>query len=279
MPRSRRFGRSRFTLVLLVLASLTVLTLDYRDSGPVQGARDVVGTVFSPFRSVGDAIASPFRNGWNGIFGYDELEDENERLRREIDRLEGERIADEAAREEVEELRRINGLQVPGDIDRVVAEVTSGPLTSFDSTFEINRGSGDGVRTGMAVVTDAGLVGHVERVQGGRARIRLITDPEFPGVGVQLVESRDVGFATGGGPDGTLEVQEGINPATQVVRGEAVVTSGYDRSSYPGGLPVGTVASVGRTSDQTEQTVVIEPSANLDGLSYVVVLLCDQDCG
>jgi rod shape-determining protein MreC len=277
VPPSRRFGRSRFTLILLVLASLTVLTLDYRDTGPVQGLRSVVGTVFSPFEGVGNAIASPFRNGWKGIFSYDDLEDENAELQRELDRLRGEAISDAAYREENEELRSLQGLSVAGDIERVTAEVTSGPLTSFDSTFEINRGSGDGIERGMVVVTEAGLVGRVERVEGGRARIRVITDPEYPGFGVKLVGSGDVGTARPG-PDGTVEVAEGIQADTAVERGEEVVTSGLDRSAYPSGIPVGTVASVGQTDDRTEQTVLIEPSADLEGLSFVVVLLCAEDC-
>jgi len=279
VPRSRRLGRSRFTLVLLILASLTILTLDYRDSGPVKGAQRAVGTIFSPFRAAGEWVGRPIGDAWNGIFGYGDLEDENRRLRDEIDELRGRDLEERAAREEVDELRDMLDLRDASDIEMVVAEVISGGLTSFETTIEINRGSGDGIREGMAVRTPAGLVGQVERVEGGRARVRLITDPEFAGVGVKLVEARDVGFATGGGPDGTLVVEEGITLATPVEKGDVVVTSGYDRSNYPGGIPVGTVYSVGRTADLTEQTLVIEPSADLEGLGFVAVLLCDQDCG
>ena len=276
MPRSRRFGRSRFTLILLVLASLTVLTLDYRDSGPIQGLKSGLGTVFSPFRGVGDAIASPFRNGWQGISGYDDLEDENRRLQRRIDELEGERTEAEAAVAENDELRRQLDLPVSDDIDRVYAEVLSDPLTSFDSTFRISKGSGSGIQRGMAVITDAGLVGRVVSVRGEFSTIQLITDPGFPGVGVKLVEAGDVGIATAG-PGGTLVVDEGIQGGTEVRRGDLAVTSGYD-GPYPGGIQVGTVESVGRTDDRTEQTLVLEPTANLSGLKYVAVLLCDEDC-
>lgn len=277
MPRSRRFGRSRFTLILLVLASLTVLTLDYRDSGPVEGLRSGIGTVFSPLRGVGDAIASPFRNAWRGITDYEDLEAENTRLRRQIDEMEGDRIEADAVVEENRELRELSDLPITDDIPRVTAEVISEPLTSFDSTLRINKGSGAGIRRGMAVITEAGLVGRVVRVEGGHASIELITDADFPGVSVKLVEGRDVGYATAG-PGGTLRVDEGIQLDTSVKRGDAVVTSGY-RGPYPGGIPVGTVTSVGKTEDRIEQTLVVEPSADLDGLRYVVVVLCDEDCG
>jgi rod shape-determining protein MreC len=278
VPQSRRFGRSRFTLILLVLASLTVLTLDYRDTGPVQGVRSVFGTVFSPFEGIGNAIASPFQDAWHGIFSYDDLEDENRDLRRQLDAAAGEEITDAAMEEDYEELLRLNRIQVPGDIDRVIAQVTEGPLTSFLSTFEIDRGSGDGVEEGMVVMTEAGLVGRVERVQGGSATVRVITDPDYPEFGVKLVQGRDVGSAHAVGQDGMLQVEEGIEPETPVERGDDVVTSGIDGSSYPRNIAVGTVESIRPTEDRTEQIVVIEPSANLDGLSYVVVLLCTDDC-
>ncbi|HMJ75658.1 MAG TPA: rod shape-determining protein MreC, partial [Iamia sp.] len=258
MPASRRFGRSRFTLILLVLASLTVLTLDYRDTGPVQGVRRVFGTVFSPFEGIGNAIASPFEDAWKGIFEYDDLEDENRDLQRQIDALKGLEVAAQADREDLAELQRLENLPIAADIEHLLAKVTSGPLTDFDSTFEINRGSGDGIKREMVVMTEAGLVGRVESVEGGTARIRVITDPDYPGFGVKLVEARDVGIAHAAGQDGMVQIDEGIQPDT-AKRGDAVVTSGLDRSAYPPNIPVGEVESVRPTGDLTEQVVVIDP--------------------
>ena len=50
MALSRRTGRSRFTLILLILTSITVLTLDFRGSGFVDDVRGAAMTVFSPIR-------------------------------------------------------------------------------------------------------------------------------------------------------------------------------------------------------------------------------------
>ena len=91
MALSRRSGgprrRSRFTLVLLVLTSITVLTLDFRGSGAVDGARGGASTVFGPVRDVGAAIGRPFANAWNGVFGYGDLATENEALRERLEQL------------------------------------------------------------------------------------------------------------------------------------------------------------------------------------------------
>ncbi len=278
MPAPRRLGRSRFTLILLILASLTILTLNYRDTGPIKGVRSVFGTVFSPFEGIGNAIASPFGNAWNGVTSYDDLEQENAELQRQIDELRSREVEDRTAREELDELRRTVGLSDSfSDIETVVAEVTGDALTDFDTTFEISRGSGDGVAVGMAVVTESGLVGQVESVTGGTARVRTITDPDFPGLGVRLVQGRDAGIARPGG-DGQLVIAEGIRPNTRVETGDDVETSGLSGGAYPARIIVGTVAKVQPTADRTEQEVTVDPAADLDGLRYVVVLLCTSDC-
>ncbi|MGI8936832.1 MAG: rod shape-determining protein MreC [Iamia sp.] len=262
---------------MLILASLTILTLDYRDTGPVQGVRGVAGTVFSPFRSVGDAVATPFRNGWNGIFGYDDLKDENDELRAQIEEMKGQEVVDANAAAENDELRRMLDLPVTDAIQRVVAEVVAAPLSNFDATLEINRGAGDGIKERMAVVTDAGFVGRVVQVEGGRSRIQLITDPDFPGVGVRLVDAGDASIAVPG-TGGNVDVEGGIELDTDMERGDEMVTSGSRDDNYPPGIPVGSVLSVGRTSDRAEQTAIIEPTASLEGLKFVAVLLCDADC-
>ena len=60
MALSRRTGgRSRLTIALLVLTSIALLTLDFRDAEVVQSARRAASTVFSPFRGAAETVASP----------------------------------------------------------------------------------------------------------------------------------------------------------------------------------------------------------------------------
>ncbi|MBI2711183.1 MAG: rod shape-determining protein MreC [Actinobacteria bacterium] len=276
MAPPRRSRRSRFTLLLLVLASLTVLTLDYRDTAPVRGLRSVAATVFSPVRSLADTVGGPVGNVWNGITRYDGVRAENRRLRQRIDQLQGDRIRSEVDARELRQLRRQADIPFVGDLPKVVAQVVSGPVTSFDQTFEIDRGTGDGLRKDMPVVTDAGLVGRVVRVTGDRAAIQLVTDSRFR-FGVRLTRSGEVGIARGG-RDGRLVVDEGVSADTDVKKGDTVTTSGVDGSVFPPKVPVGTVVSVRRTDDRTEKVLEIQPVANLDGLTYVTVLLCDGTC-
>src|SRR5687767_3842441 len=89
MALSSRGGRSRFTLVLLILTSITVLTLDFRGSSAIQSVRNSASTVFSPVRDAASSAFSPATNAWDGLFHYGDLEKENEQLRAQIEGLGG----------------------------------------------------------------------------------------------------------------------------------------------------------------------------------------------
>src|SRR5688572_6507586 len=152
MALSSRGGRSRFTLVLLILTSITVLTLDFRGSSAIQSVRNSASTLFSPVRDAASSAFSPATNAWDGLFHYGDLEKENEQLRAEIERLQGQAALDEETRraygELTESLQIIQWTTLPA----VAAQVISGPLTNFEHTIEIDKGSDDGIKVDMPVV-------------------------------------------------------------------------------------------------------------------------------
>lgn len=269
--RSSRTGRSRFTLLLLVLTSVTVLTLDFRGSGVVNELRDGAATVFGPVREAGAWVGRPFADAWNGVFGYGDLEAENARLRDRIDELESRRAqADEALRQ-IEEVSDLEDVARWTDVPTVVARVTGSSLSNFQHTVEIDKGSDHGLAEGMPVVTGAGLVGELTQVTSTRSVVRLITDPSF-NIGVRLARSGEVGIAHGTGSNDPLVIDEGVNLSVDVNRREAVTTCGCERSTFPPDIPIGRVASIDDAPDQLSQVLEVDLLADLDNLSYVRVL-------
>jgi len=268
---SRRTGRSRFTLILLVLTSITALTLDFRGSGVVKGARNIAATVFNPVRDVAASIFRPVGNAWHGITDYGDLKAENDDLRQQIEQLEGDVARNENASRQLADIRAAEGLQATEDIPHVLARVVAGPVSSFEHTVQISRGAGAGIKVGMPVVTGAGLVGRVIQVTGNSATVQLMTDPDFV-VGVRLVSSGEVGVATGAGEGRDLHV-DSIAPDIRIPADEVVMTSEYARSILPPDIPVGRVTSATLSSDQREQLLRVEPIVDLESLSYVTVLL------
>ena len=211
----RSSERPRVVLLVLMAAALSLLTAQFRDFLPVddfqQGFRDVI----SPFRKVIDRATDPFQTVWNGIFDYENVNDENERLQVEIARMRGEELRNEADRELLERLLGEVGIDYL-ELKTVVARIVGVPGGNYNShVVEINKGTDNGLKEGAGVITKAGLVGYLHEVDRSTALVRLATHPDFR-VGVRLINSQDEGLARGNGSPGLLILDAGINVDTDV---------------------------------------------------------------
>jgi rod shape-determining protein MreC len=267
----RRSSRSRFTLILLILSSITLLTLDYRGFAPIDAVKSGVLSVFSP---VGDATSGLFRpigDTWSGAFNGADLKRENEDLRRKNEELEGRANQNQQAQQELEALKKQLNLPYIGEIPTARATVTSGSLSNFDNTVTIDKGSGSGIDKGMPVVTGAGLVGVVVSKSDSRAVVKLISDRSFQ-VGVTVANKQGRGIVQGQGDEYRVRASQFDMSAT-IAENDVLETSGALRSTFPPGIPVGTITSVS-TDDATQQkTADVRLLANLTDLSYVTVIL------
>jgi rod shape-determining protein MreC len=222
-------------------------------------------------RDTAAAVFRPVGNAWNGIFHYGDLKDENERLRRQVAALQGTAVQQQDAKQQLAEIAGTNGLPVTSQIPSVLARVDSGPVSNFDHTIVISKGTGAGVKKGMPVITGAGLVGRVVQASSSRATVQLISDPGFD-MGVRLVTSGAVGIAHGRGDISPLSVDI-LDPKVKITKGEPVTTSEFARSIFPPDIPVGAVLSAELSSDQRQQALEVQPLADLQGSQYVRVLL------
>jgi rod shape-determining protein MreC len=269
---SRRTGRSRFTLILLILTSVTVLTLDFRGSGAIATVRDGASAVFSPVRGGAERVFGPMGDAWNGLWHYDDVRKENEQLRAQIDQLRGQQAQQQDAQQQllmISELDKISQWTALSGID---ARVVAGPLTNFEHTLELDKGSNDGIAVDMPVVNGAGLVGRITEVQKSRSVVKLLTDPDVV-VGVRLLTSQETGLMHGTGDDQPLTIDQGIGPKVAVPPNELVTTSGEDRATYPPNIPIGNVTTATMSSDQLRQVLTVEPLADLGNLTFVKVLV------
>lgn len=257
---SRGPGRSRFTLALLVVISVTVVAVDLLGVGPVGIVRDGVNGVLSPVRAVGD-----------GLFGRDDGA-EVERLRNRIAELEGAEAVAANAQAELRRLREQLGLDSPEGVELVAANVISDAVGNFDQTVEIDKGADAGIEVDMPVQTRAGLVGVVESVTFTSARIRLITDTTV-NVGVLHSISRDVGIVSGQGAGQPLLIEAAFEAGTTVGEGDVFVTAGRQGSNFPPDIPVGRAVEVRGADNPLEQEVVLEPYADIGRLTQVAVVL------
>jgi len=166
-------------IVVLLLTSVLLVTLDMRDSGVVGGIRDVFGAVFRPVERFTNVVTKPVSNAWRGVVDYGELREENLALKDLLVKQEGSAIAAAATVREAQELLALNGLPTLAGIDSVTAQVVGQSPSNFSQTFELNRGKSSGIRVGMTVTNGAGLVGKITDATTERSVVMLATDPEY----------------------------------------------------------------------------------------------------
>jgi rod shape-determining protein MreC len=270
MSAGRR-GRPRFTVLIMVLASITVLTLDAKDVPVIGSIRSGALDVLSPIGSAFKTVTTPFRNAWKGVTDFDDLERENQRLRARLDEAKGDTEKTADLEEQVRKLQEQLDVKQKLAIPAVVAQVATGNFSNFDdNTAQIDQGSDAGIRVGNPVVTKGGLVGRVVRVADTRSVVQLITDPDLQ-LGIR-VKSNDIGEGRGAGSDKPFLVYDGIDLTDTVAKGDLITTSGTERAIMPGNLHIGTVTKI--TRNQADQTQILEVrrSADLTRLDYVQVL-------
>ncbi len=173
---------------MLVLTSIILITLDLQNSSAVSGLRNIFGMIFRPVESTTRVITRPISNAWHGIFDYNDVLDENDRLREKVAQQEGATVAAAASVRLAQELLALNGLPTLAGINAVTAQVIGDSPTNFSQTIEINQGSESGIRVGMPVLNAAGLIGKITKIYGDRSVVMLITDPDFA-LSVKVVNS------------------------------------------------------------------------------------------
>ena len=208
------------------------------------------------------------RGLWRGYFYLRGVRQENRELKQKIERLEIERARLNEDAEQAHRLQALLGFKEQFIAKTVAAQVIGSSGSEQSRSIYIDKGSRDGIRPDMAVITADGIVGKVLRgVQSHVASVLLIDD-QTSGVGAILEKSRLQGVLRGT-PAGEV-VLEKVMTDESVRAGERVLTSGGDRI-FPKGLPVGTVTKVS-PGQELFLNIRVKPAADLGRLEEVLVI-------
>ncbi len=142
MTTSRRSRRPRTTLLILVLASVTIITLDARGGfhRVTSGLRTVAADAFSPVRSGVDDITEPVGSFLAGAVHYGSVRQQNQKLQAEIAQLRTERAAQVDTEQRLQQLSALAHLPFVSSYETVPAEVTNYGTCDFASTVDISVG-------------------------------------------------------------------------------------------------------------------------------------------
>ena len=277
-------GRSRSVLAVLVLASATVITLDYQggDDSALAPARGAVAQALGPVEEQAAVVARPLAAVPELFRSSQDLRADVARLEAENATLRGQVAATSEVRYRAAELDALLQTSARDDLDVVPARVVAlGPAQSFTRTVTIDAGTSSGVHADMTVVNYDGLVGRVVRATATTATVLLIAD-EKSVVGARLGSDAEVGFLSGRGDlggDGRLDLDL-VDDTETPGQDDVVVTWGSRGGSpYVAGVPIGTVAKVfASPRDQSKQAVIV-PFVDFSSLDLVGVVVRAGDQG
>jgi rod shape-determining protein MreC len=281
--QKNRAIRRRAVVGLLVAASLTLLTMSYRE-----GSTGVVGSVqngavelTAPFASVAHRVTSPFVDGWHWTTGLIHARNQTA----ELHRLQSQVGRDASTIKQLEadlQTARKNAHWVQDNPHFKTVSgsvIATSPDTDTPSVL-LGIGSDDGVAENdpvVAPVSEGGaLVGRVKDVTGSTATVQVLLDPAI-GVtaAVQGEQGANGTIVPSTGTPGELTMAE-VPQSVLVKNGDTVVTSGYTGklgSLYPDGIPIGRVTYVQNDDlGQQSKQIQVTPFVNFDNLGGVVVL-------
>jgi rod shape-determining protein MreC len=190
------------------------------------------------------------------------LESENSRLQAQVIEL-SQQLADQAY-----ESALLQYAKEHTENRYAAAEVIGRDPSPFLQYIIIKLGSDDGIRHGMPVVTEQGLIGRISQVNAGASSVQLITDPSSA-VNVRLQSSDKDAILTGSVTgDLTLDM---IPQDLKIPNGEVVLTSGLG-GVYPSNLMIGQVVSVHQKQNDLFQTASVQPVVDFSALKIVLII-------
>lgn len=264
---------------VLVVLSIALITIYFRESagGGLHQVQSAGATVLRPFEIAAERVARPFRDAYGYFAGLVHAKSENARLQEEVDTLRQQVTQNATAASENVELKRLlkftSGPSFPADFKPVTTRIIAQPSPALGQVVSIDAGRTAGIRKDDPVMTAEGLIGSVSKVARDTAQVTLLTD-ETSAAAARDMNTGAIGMVKQG--SGGFEL-DNVSKDQRVEPGDLLVTAGWKSaglsSIFPPNIPIGTVTSVGQTEVDLYKRVQVEPFADFNSLSIVLVLI------
>ena len=260
--------RNGVLFVAVMLAHVILISAQVNSGSGVPLLETVTFGVFSEVQRTVATIVGALQHAWGGYVGLRGVRAENETLRHQLDDLQIRFQEERALAMRTRQLETLLDLRNQQQLSTRAAQVIAAGASPDFRTVTVDKGTGDGLRSNMAVIAPGGVVGRIVTPGVHAAKVQLLVDRNAAAGG--LVErSRAQGVVVGGG-DGTLRM-EFVPDAADVQVGDVVVTSGID-GIYPKGFVIGRVETVDR-GNGIYMVIRVRPIVDFPRLEEVLVVL------
>jgi len=254
-----------YSLAALALFPLILFNWNSRISPAVH---NFGGVLLKPFLSTADGLTSAGERMQSGLVHFWQAFRSQERLEREMTELRRKVFDHDELRRENERLKQLLNFKEQTASKTLAARVIGWDISPWRRVAILDRGTRDGLRKDMPVVSAQGLVGHIYEAGLTVSRVMVLQDPESR-VSAIAGDSRSQGVVAGdGSSDLTIEYLESDS---KVALGETILSSGAT-PRYPKGIPIGTVESLSTASDGLHLMAAVKPFVAFNHLEEVLCL-------
>ena len=252
----------------LIVFSLYLMTAGVRQGdrvgAPARGMLEVLRPVEAGTANFGAGLRSIYHDYLNLVH----VREENERLIAELARVKAEQARMAELEAENRHLTELLELRDVLGADAIAANVIGSDATGISHTLILGQGSASGLRPGMAVLSNQGVVGRIIETSPHASRVLLIDDHNSALDGFDQ-RSRARGIVAGMVDDGVI--MKYMDRSQDIRTHDTIVTSGLD-GIFPRGLLVGTVSGVHREGPGLFLTVQLAPAVSFRELEQVLVV-------
>jgi rod shape-determining protein MreC len=271
-PLFKQGAPARVKVTVFALLSIALLVVDARFHA-LTAVRQVAATVLYPFQMVAlmprDAVSN-MGSYFSSISA----------LQKEVRDLKSQQVAMASAMQQAQlqmaengHLRKLMDAREHLPVRSMMSEILYDARDPSTRRVVLDRGSRNGVKLGLPVIDNAGVVGQVTRVFPFTSEVTLLTDKE-QAIPVQVLRNGLRSVAYGRGQSGQLDLRF-VAPNADIVVGDVLVTSGLD-GMYPAGLAVAKVTQVESVAQGAFGRVVCQPLAGIDRHRQLLVVMSDQ---
>jgi rod shape-determining protein MreC len=273
--------KNALSLIAVLLAQAIALAVQVRspsntaepDGHKVRLIRMWTAATVTPVERAAHAVGSGLHNGWANYIDLRHVRQQNKDLQQQLTRM---RIEQAAIAEDALQGHRLQAMlafKVQYVGKTVAAQVIGSSGSDQSHMLTIDKGSHDGLKVDMAVITPDGIVGKLRDVFPDTSQVLEIND-QSSGAGV-ILESTRIRAILRGTIAGRVQINN-LTTDSRIKPGETVVTSGGDQV-YPRGLPVGTITSIAPDPDHQPYTAIaVRPAVDLDRVEEVLVITGTQ---
>ncbi len=258
--------RNLTVLLVAIVAQLVLLAYQVKSNGEVRLIRVWAVSAVTPLARVIEAGRSGTVHFIRDYFVLLHVREENQRLKSDLDRT---KMDNQYLQSELSTADRAKSLAIfqQQSPSKTIAAHVIGNTTGVGAKVVIvDRGTGNGVQKGMAVITPDGIVGKVTSAYPTASFVLLITDPSFA---AGVISQKNHVHGTLKGQGYSTVIVDYVQNEQKVEPGEQFFTSGDDRI-FPKGLPVGEATVVREGKSYKE--IFVTPSGLQNGLEEVLIV-------